>query len=124
MVPIFIQGEKEVPNSYRPVSLTLVPGKVMEQIIKQVVHKHLMDNAVLNKSQHGFFRNKSCQTNLLFFARLTSLVDAGNVVDFVYLDVSQAFDKVPHDILVNKSVKTELDKVTIKWICNWLAGRT
>ena len=60
VVPIFKKGEKEVPNNYRPVSLTSVPGKVMEQIIKQAVCKHLTDNAVLNKSQHGFLRNKSC----------------------------------------------------------------
>ena len=42
----------------------------------------------------------------------------------VYLDFSKAFDKVPHDILVRKLVKTGLDKVMIQWICNWLADRT
>ena len=40
VVPIFKKVEKEVPNNYRPVSLTSVPGKVMEQIIKQPVCKH------------------------------------------------------------------------------------
>ena len=55
---------------------------------------------------------------------MTSLVDVGNEVDIVYLDFSKAFDKVPHDILVRKLVKTGLDKVTIQWICNWLADRT
>ena len=55
---------------------------------------------------------------------MTSLVDAGNAVDIVYLDFSKTFDKVPHDILVRKLVKTSLDKVTIQWICNWLADRT
>ena len=69
MVPIFKKGEKEVPNNYRPVSLTAVPGKIMEQIIKQAVCKHLMDHAMLNKSQHGFLRNKSCQTNLISFSK-------------------------------------------------------
>ena len=66
----------------------------MEQIIKQAVCKHIMENAVLNKSQNGFLRNKSCQINLVsFFKRVTSLVDAGNAVDIVYLDFSKAFDK-------------------------------
>ena len=32
--------------------------------------------------------------------------------------------KVPHDILVSKLVKIGLDKVTIKWICNWLTSGT
>jgi len=37
VTPIFRKGQKDDPNSYRPISLTLVPGKVMEWIISAAI---------------------------------------------------------------------------------------
>ena len=51
-VPIFKKGKKEEPGNYRPVSLTSIPGKILEQIIKQSLCKHLENNAVITRSQH------------------------------------------------------------------------
>ncbi|KAJ7406741.1 rna-directed dna polymerase from mobile element jockey-like [Pitangus sulphuratus] len=47
VVPIFKKGKKEDPGNYRPVSLTSVPGKVMEKIILGSIEKRLKDNAVI-----------------------------------------------------------------------------
>ena len=67
IIPIFKKGKKEHPSNYRPVSLTLVPGKIMEQIIPGVIEKHLKDNGVISHSQHGCMKGKSCLTNLISF---------------------------------------------------------
>ncbi|CAM4648439.1 unnamed protein product [Caretta caretta] len=99
IVPHYKTGNKDNPGNYRPVSLISVPRKIMEQIIKQSICKHLEDNKVINNSQSGFVKNKYCQTNLIaFFDRVTSLVDGGEVVDVVYLDFRKAFDTVSHDL--------------------------
>ena len=45
----FKKGKKEDPSNYRPVSLTSVPGKIIE-IILGVIEKHLKDNAVISQS--------------------------------------------------------------------------
>uniref|UniRef100_K7EX79 Reverse transcriptase domain-containing protein n=1 Tax=Pelodiscus sinensis TaxID=13735 RepID=K7EX79_PELSI len=125
IVPIYKKGNKNNPGKYRPVSLTSVPGKIMEQVIKEIFCKHLESGKVIGNSQHGFVKNKSCQTNLIaFFNRIMSLVDKGEAVDVVYLDFSKAFDMVSHDILINKLGKCNLDGATIRWVHNWLDNCT
>ena len=73
LYPIFKKGKKRNLGNYRPISLTSIPGKILEQIIKWSLCKHLENNTVITRSQHGFVKSKSCQTNLIsFFDQVTS----------------------------------------------------
>ncbi|CAM4560158.1 unnamed protein product [Caretta caretta] len=123
-VPIFKKGKKEDPGNYRPVSLTSVPGKIMEQVLKESILKHLEERKVIRNSQHGFTKGRSCLTNLIaFYDKITSSVDEGKAVDVLFLDFSKAFDMVSHSILVSKLKKYGLDECTIRWVESWLDCR-
>uniref|UniRef100_A0A8C3H5H4 Reverse transcriptase domain-containing protein n=1 Tax=Chrysemys picta bellii TaxID=8478 RepID=A0A8C3H5H4_CHRPI len=125
VVPIFKKGKKEDPGNYRPVSLTSVPGKIMEQVLKESILQHLEERKVIRNSQHGFTNGKSCLTNLIaFYEEITGSVDEGKAVDVLFLVFSKAFDTVSHSILASKLKKYGLDEWTIRWIESWLDRRT
>jgi len=53
---------------------------------------------------------------------VTHPVDEGKAVDVIYLDFSEAFDTVPHSILLEKVATRGLDGCTLFWVENWLDG--
>jgi len=57
-----------------------------------------------------------------FDDQVTRLVDEDKAVDVIYLDLSKAFDTVPHSILLEKLAAHGLDGYTLHWIKNWLNG--
>ena len=73
MTPIY---SKEDLGNYGPVNLTLVPGKVMEQIVLSVITWYVQDNQEIGLRQCGFMKGRSCLTNLIsFYNKVSHLVD-------------------------------------------------
>ncbi|CAM4615326.1 unnamed protein product, partial [Caretta caretta] len=109
---------------YRPVSLTSIVCKVLEQILKEKAVKDIEVNSNWDKIQHGCIKDKSCQHNLIsFFEKITDFVDKGNAVDLIYLDFSKASDTIPHGKLLIKLEKIGINMRIERWIRNWLKGR-
>ena len=79
---------------------------------------------LINPSQHGFLKAKSCLTNVLcFLEEITKLVDDGSPVDVIYLDFQKAFDKVPHQRLIIKLIAHGMGNSIINWTAQWLTDR-
>ena len=70
-------------------------------------------------------KGRSCLTNLLVCQHsIVYLVDQGIPVDIIFLDFQKAFDKVPHNTLMEKIRDTGLNNILCNWIENWLSGRS
>ncbi|CAL4063640.1 unnamed protein product, partial [Meganyctiphanes norvegica] len=91
------------PKSYRPVSLTSHLIKIFERIVRAAIVKHLEDNDLLPRNQHGFISGRSTLSQLLQqIERMIRAWEEGKATDTIYLDFAKAFDKVDHNILCHK----------------------
>jgi len=121
VTPIFKRGKRSSSANYRPVSLTVILCKVQESLIRDKVIEHLDLYKLIKDTQHGFVKNRSCLTNLLFFLEeVTNYIDSGYPVDIIYLDFQKAFDKVPHKRLLHKLAAHGISGDLLLWIENWL----
>ncbi|PKU35728.1 rna-directed dna polymerase from mobile element jockey- hypothetical protein [Limosa lapponica baueri] len=115
VIPVFKKSKKEDPGNYRLVSLTSIPGKMMERLVLGIISKHMEEKKAIRSSQHGSTKGKSCLTNLIaFYDGMTGWIDEGRAVDVVYLDFSRAFDTVSHSILISKLRKCGLEEWTVR----------
>ena len=122
--PIHKKGKKSHFSNYRPVSLTSVCGKILERIIRDRIVAHLESHKLINQNQHGFRTGRSCVTQLLEIMEIwTDLLDKGISFDCVYLDFSKAFDKVPHERLLNKIQAYGIRGKLHRWIRDFLNNR-
>ena len=67
VVPIFKGGSKSMPKSYRLVNLTITIMKLKEMIDREEMVSHIERHELLSASQHGFWKGRSCVTNLIEF---------------------------------------------------------
>ena len=124
ITPLYKKGSKCEPKNYRPISLTSGICKILEKIMRKHLIKHLDSIKFLNTNQHGFRHKRSCETQLL-----ATLEDWYNAlekkqnIDIVYLDISRAFDCVPHERLLCKLYNAGIKGNVLGWFKSSLQNR-
>ena len=74
----------------------MVPGQLLERLIRDEIVDHMNLNQLFSKAQHRFLAVKSCTAQVLeFMEDITIALDQEGDVDVIYLNFCKAFDKVP-----------------------------
>ena len=125
IIPIYKSGEKTVPSNYRQISLTSVICKVLDINIRKHVFYFLHQKGCLNSTQCGFRPGRFCLSALLdVFDNIMHMLDCNTSVDMVFLDFSNAFDKVDHDILLHKLRAVGITGNIGIWLFHFLTDRS
>jgi hypothetical protein len=122
VVPVFKKGQKDCVENYRPISLLPLVSKVLERCVLMHVRDHLY--RFFSPTQHGFLPGRSCVTQLLtVLDHIGQNLDTGKQTDVIYLDMSKAFDKVCHPLLLHKLKQHNVSGRVFDWFNAYLTNR-
>jgi len=116
------KGSQSEPGNYRPIAILPVMSRVLEKLILKQVVAYMDKHSILADRQHAFRKNHSTETAL---SEVTNQIwkgmDKQQVTTDVLVDLSKAFDKVDHKILLDKMTKCG---IYCDWFWSYVTART
>ena len=95
-----------------------------ENIVRSRVTAFWSDHRVLNPNQFGYLKGKSSLAELLSCYHHWCLTrNSSKAIDVIFLDLSKAFDSVPHERLLLKLYQHGIDDPLLLWFGNFLKNR-
>lgn len=122
ITPIFKSGSRSSIENYRGIAILPTLGKLFEFLVCNVLSERVKN--IIGFSQHGFMRGRSANTNLIEFTNyVLRVIESGSQLDVLYTDFSKAFDRVQHNLLINKLNHVGIHGNLLAWIQSYLSTR-
>ena len=120
--PVHKKGDSTDMGNFRPISLLPTLSKVFERIIFDQLNAHF--ESIFSPLLCGFRKGYSTKYALLkLLLAWHKSLDQKGVVGAVLMDLSKAFDTLPHDLLIAKLAFYGLSKPSLDLILNFLSLR-
>ena len=118
------KGSKKDPSNFRPISIIPVAARMFEKAVASQLYQFCDTRQIIPPEQFGFRRNSNCEAALLSAAnRWMESVDAGDYVGALAIDLSKAFDTVPHHLLLQELMQIGCGIDVVTWFCSYLSER-
>ena len=119
---LFKKLDRLCKQNYRPVSILTALSKVFEKIYCRQLTSYF--DCLFPKYLSGFRQKYSCQSTLLrMIEEWKSALDNGNMVGSIAIDLSRAFDSLPHGLLLAKIYAYGVNIESCKLIASYLHNR-
>ena len=116
---LFKTPDRLFKENYRPVSILT---KIFERFFGNQLSTFF--DQIFSKFLSGFRQRYSCQTSLLrMIEDWKSELDNGNIIGTVDIDLSKAFDSLPHGLLIAKLHAYGVDLSSCKLLASYLHNR-
>jgi len=125
IVPIFKQGNRNEFTNYRPITITSNISKIMETTFLNRLQFYLNKNNIINNSQFGFRRGMGTDDALgELFKKIYNNINDSIHTTATFIDLTKAFDKVDHRILLHKLDRYGVKNKEKNWCGSFLKNRT
>lgn len=124
VVPIYKSGSSLDVSNYRHISVLPIVSKILEKHVHIAFYDFVERFQLLRVAQSGFGAKHSCETALLkMIDEWLKVIDGGEMIGSILLDLRKAFDLVNHDILLKKLRLYQCSEEVIYWFQSYLSDR-
>ena len=122
IIPVHKKGDTTDKANYRPISLLPIISKVFERLIAKQIEPFI--NTIFSKQLSGFRKGFRTEIPLLNMLRdWQNCLNNSGKVGAILMDLSKAFDCLPHDLLLAKMAAYGFGERSLRLFANYLSNR-
>ena len=125
VIPLVKEGDHEIPNNNRPVSLLVAVSKICEHVVLNQLTQYMINKKNFTKHQSGNRKLYSTETlNIFVTDTILESIDRKEVTALVLLDLSKAFDSIDNVMLFRKLQSIGVSRFAMDWFKSYLSDRS
>jgi hypothetical protein len=120
--PVFKKSDRLCKKNFRPVSILTALSKLFESVVNDQLVPYFTD--VFNMLLCAFRNGYSCQTLLIkCIEDWKCALDKKELIGTMFMDLSSAFDCLPHSLLISKMYAYGLNTSACELVFSYLSSR-